>query len=162
MSQSAASKTHAQEEAQTDSKSLSSDSAPAPTNLATDAKETVTQVTDTSGPTAEERKYGSERIEALYAVFGGKNGASIWLLYLSLALFFYAYSLAGNTVSNYLAFATSAFGSHTVLSTISTMVYIIAAVGECYIYITKFLSTRILALIRLLFLSIFALFTEEW
>lgn len=84
----------------------------------------------TKGPTAEERKSGAERIEALYAVFGEKNGASIWLLYLSLALFFYAYSLASNTVSNYLAFATSAFGEHTVLSTISAMVYIIGAVGE--------------------------------
>lgn len=84
----------------------------------------------TKGPIAEERKSGAERIEALYTVFGGKNGASIWLLYFSLALFFYAYSLASNTVSNYLAFATSAFGEHTVLSTISTMVYIIGAVGE--------------------------------
>lgn len=84
----------------------------------------------TNGPVAEERKSGAERIEALYTVFGKKNGASIWLLYLSLGLFFYAYSLASNTVSNYLAFATSSFGEHSVLSTISTMVYIIGAVGE--------------------------------
>lgn len=81
------------------------------------------------GPIAEERRSGAERIEALYRVFG-KGGLSIWALYGSLFLFFYAYSLAGNTVSNYLAFATSHFGEHTVLSTIDTMVYVIGAVGE--------------------------------
>lgn len=80
------------------------------------------------GPVAEERRSGAERIEALYRVFD-KGGLSIWALYGSLFLFFYAYSLAGNTVSNYLAFATSAFGEHTVLSTIDTMVYVIGAVG---------------------------------
>lgn len=92
----------------------------------------------TNGPVAEERKSGAERIEALYTVFGKKNGASIWLLYLSLALFFYAYSLASNTVSNYLAFATSSFGEHSVLSTISTMVYIIGAVGEFLFSLSNF------------------------
>ncbi|KZV89449.1 MFS general substrate transporter [Exidia glandulosa HHB12029] len=73
---------------------------------------------------------GVARMEALYRVFG-KGGASIWLLYGSLALISYAYSLAGNTVYNYLAFATSAFGKHSLLAAIDT------ACTRAYVHVGK-------------------------
>lgn len=75
---------------------------------------------------------GVARIEALYKVFGG-NGAPLWVLYLSIALIAYVYSLDSNTTSSFLPFATSAFSSHSSIGTIEVAAEIIAAVGKPFI-----------------------------
>ncbi|PBK61276.1 MFS general substrate transporter [Armillaria solidipes] len=75
---------------------------------------------------------GVARIEALYKVFGGK-GAPLWILYLSIALIAYVYSLDSNTTSSFLPFATSAFDSHSSIGTIEVAADIIAAVGKPFI-----------------------------
>ncbi|KAK0501456.1 MFS general substrate transporter [Armillaria luteobubalina] len=75
---------------------------------------------------------GVARIEALYKVFGG-NGAPLWVLYLSIALIAYVYSLDSNATSSFLPFATSAFSSHSSIGTIEVAAEIIAAVGKPFI-----------------------------
>ncbi|KAM0752628.1 MFS general substrate transporter [Meredithblackwellia eburnea MCA 4105] len=74
---------------------------------------------------------GVSRIEALYLVFG--KGWKIWLLYASIAIICYGYSLEQNTTYNYLAFATSSFGHHSLLGSISTATSIIASVSRPFI-----------------------------
>jgi hypothetical protein len=80
-----------------------------------------------------EQDRGVTRIEALYQAFGtGKGLAPIWMLYVSIGLISYAYSLSSNTISNFLSFATSHFGAHSLLGTIEVAIYILGAVGEFF------------------------------
>ncbi|KAK0459375.1 MFS general substrate transporter [Desarmillaria tabescens] len=90
------------------------------------------ETTQTPESKAEPEVAGVARIEALYRVFGGK-GAPLWILYLSIALIAYVYSLDSNTTSSFLPFATSAFDSHASIGTISVAADIIGAVGKPFI-----------------------------
>ncbi|KAJ2956538.1 hypothetical protein NQZ79_g7636 [Umbelopsis isabellina] len=83
---------------------------------------------------------GVSRIEALYVVFG--TGWKIWLLYISVALIAYAYSLQSNTTYNYTAYATSSFGEHSLLGAISTATTIISSVGRPFIAKIADLTSR--------------------
>ncbi len=84
-------------------------------------------------PTTIPESVGVARIEALYKVFGGSKGKPLWLLYISIALLAYVYSLDSNTTSSFLPFATSAFGAHATIGTIDTACDIIGAVGKPFI-----------------------------
>lgn len=75
-----------------------------------------------------ERRHGIEKIEMLYRVFP-KNSVAVWVLYTSLFLYVYLYTLASSTVYSFYTFATSSFGEHAFLSTISVMTGIIGGVS---------------------------------
>lgn len=62
------------------------------------------------------------RVRSLYPIFV----LSRYLLPPSLALSAYIYSLDGTTTYNYLAFATSSFGHHSLISTIQVAQSIIS------------------------------------
>ncbi|KAI5479985.1 hypothetical protein MNV49_002275 [Pseudohyphozyma bogoriensis] len=83
------------------------------------------------GATVSDHQMGVGRIEGLYLVFG--KGWKIYMLYASIGLICYCYSLESNTTYNYLAFATSSFGQHSLLGTISTVTSIIGSVGRPFI-----------------------------
>jgi hypothetical protein len=76
------------------------------------------------------KEAGVARIEALYSVFGGTHGAPIWILYASIGLIAYVYSLDSNTTPSFLPFATSAFKAHSLLGTINVTNTIISAVAQ--------------------------------
>jgi hypothetical protein len=71
-----------------------------------------------------ERNPGVARVEALHRHLGG---IWIWTLYISIGALAYIYSLDQNPTSNYLPLATSSFGQHAFLGTISTAEGIISA-----------------------------------
>ncbi|KAF9443003.1 drug:h+ antiporter [Macrolepiota fuliginosa MF-IS2] len=70
---------------------------------------------------------GVRTIEATQQVYGKY---SLWFLFISLGLAAYIYSLDGTTTYSYLAFATSGFGHHSLISTIQVAQSIIIAVGK--------------------------------
>ncbi|EAU93687.1 ferrichrome-type siderophore transporter [Coprinopsis cinerea okayama7 len=70
---------------------------------------------------------GVRNIEATHKVFGKY---SKWCLFISLGLAAYIYSLDGTTTYNYLAFAASYLGGHSLISTIQVAQAIIVAVGK--------------------------------
>ncbi|KAI5479989.1 MFS transporter, siderophore-iron transporter [Pseudohyphozyma bogoriensis] len=82
---------------------------------------------------------GVARIEALYTVFGAKK---IWLLYISIGLISYVYSLQQNTTYAYLQFATSSFGEHSILGAISVATTVISAVSRPFIAKIADLTSR--------------------
>lgn len=83
----------------------------------------------------EEQDRGVTRIEALYRAFGSGGGRTpIWMLYFSIGLISFAYSLSANTVRQFLTFATSAFGAHSLLGSIGVAVYILGAVGNQHFF----------------------------
>ncbi|ORY72385.1 major facilitator superfamily domain-containing protein [Leucosporidium creatinivorum] len=98
---------------------------------------------------------GVSRIEALYIVFG--KGWKIYLLYASIALIAYAASLANNTLYVYLPFATSNFGNHSTLGTITVVTTIISSVGRPFIAKIADLSSRPIAFLYALALYVLGL-----
>ncbi|TYJ52549.1 hypothetical protein B9479_006838 [Cryptococcus floricola] len=78
-----------------------------------------------------EQSIGVTKIEALYLVFG--KGWKLWLLWGSIALIANVYSLSSMTTYNYTAFATSSFGEHTVLGTITVITGIMAGVAKPFL-----------------------------
>ncbi|WVQ89262.1 hypothetical protein IAS59_003015 [Cryptococcus gattii] len=78
-----------------------------------------------------EQTAGVTKIEALYLVFG--NGWKLWILWGSIALISITYCLSQMTTYYYTAFATSAFGEHTVLGTISVITGIMAGVAKPFL-----------------------------
>ncbi|WVQ70460.1 uncharacterized protein L199_008687 [Kwoniella botswanensis] len=78
-----------------------------------------------------EKYPGVAKIEALYMVFG--KGAKLWVLWVSIGLLACAYALSSNTTYLYTAFATSAYGEHTVLGTISVITSIMSGVAKPFI-----------------------------
>ncbi|KAH8929000.1 MFS general substrate transporter [Atractiella rhizophila] len=108
-----------------------------------DSKEDVKQVGGSPSPAA---NVGVEKIEALYKVFNS-GGWTIWLLYLSIGLVAYSYSLSSNTVGNYLVFATSDLGRHSAIGTIDTAIYILGAVSQPFIAKFADISSRPFALL---------------
>ncbi|XP_006455502.1 hypothetical protein AGABI2DRAFT_187797 [Agaricus bisporus var. bisporus H97] len=80
---------------------------------------------------------GVRTIEATHKVNGKYYK---WFLFAGLGLSAYVYSLDGTTTYNYLAFATSSFGHHSLISTIQVAQSIIIAVGKPVI--AKFADVR--------------------
>ncbi|WRT66816.1 uncharacterized protein IL334_003779 [Kwoniella shivajii] len=78
-----------------------------------------------------EKYPGVAKIEALYLVFG--KGTKIWVLWVSIGLIACAFALSSNTTYNYVPFATSAFGEHTVLGTIAVITSIMSGVAQPFI-----------------------------
>ncbi|KIR69855.1 hypothetical protein I310_06420 [Cryptococcus deuterogattii CA1014] len=78
-----------------------------------------------------EQTAGVTKIEALYLVFG--NGWKLWTLWSSIALISITYCLSQMTTYYYTAFATSAFGEHTILGTISVITGIMAGVAKPFL-----------------------------
>ncbi|KDR72260.1 hypothetical protein GALMADRAFT_253088 [Galerina marginata CBS 339.88] len=71
--------------------------------------------------------HGVKTVEATHKIYGKY---SKWFLFVGLGLAAYIYSLDGTTTYNYLAFATSSFGDHSLISTIQVAQSIIVAVGK--------------------------------
>ncbi|CAE7200818.1 unnamed protein product [Rhizoctonia solani] len=96
-----------------------------------------------------ERNPGVARIEALHRHLGG---VWRWALYVSIGALAYIYSLDQNTTSNYLPLATSSFGQHSFIGTISTAEGIITAVGKpCIAKIADLFSRPTAYIIVLIF-----------
>lgn len=67
---------------------------------------------------------GVKRVEAARKVFGRYSN---WVLFVSLGLASYIYSLDSSTTSNYLTFAASSFGEHSLISSVQVAQSIIGA-----------------------------------
>ncbi|KAL1405311.1 hypothetical protein Q8F55_008938 [Vanrija albida] len=80
-----------------------------------------------------EQGLGVTKIEALYLVFG--KGWKLLLLWFSVGLIAFAYSLSQSTTYVYAQFATSSFGQHTLVGTIAVVTGIMA--GVCQPFIAK-------------------------
>jgi MFS family permease len=70
---------------------------------------------------------GVQRVEATHRVFGKY---SRWLLFISLGLAAYVYSLDGTTTYYYLQFATSELNGHSLLTTVAVVQAMIIACGK--------------------------------
>ncbi|KAI5118116.1 hypothetical protein M0805_003470 [Coniferiporia weirii] len=75
----------------------------------------------------EDAHIGVRRVEAAEKVYGR---FSKWILFGSLGLASYIYSLDSSTTSNYLSFAASAFGEHSLISSVQVAQSVIVAVGK--------------------------------
>ncbi|EIW58899.1 drug:h+ antiporter [Trametes versicolor FP-101664 SS1] len=75
----------------------------------------------------EDAHAGVRAVEAAKHVFGR---TSRWSLFTGIALASYVYSLDNQTTSNYLAFATSHFGAHSLISSLQVAQSIIVACGK--------------------------------
>ncbi|WVQ71398.1 hypothetical protein IAR50_000932 [Cryptococcus sp. DSM 104548] len=91
-----------------------------------------------------EQGMGVTKIESLYLVFG--RGWKLWALWGSIAMIANVYSMSEMTTYNYTAFATSSFGEHTVLGTITVITSIMAGVAKPFIAKLADLWSRPLAL----------------
>ncbi|TYJ57394.1 hypothetical protein B9479_001934 [Cryptococcus floricola] len=80
---------------------------------------------------AVEQERGVTRIEALYLVFG--KGWGIYSLWASIGRIAYVYALSRSTTAYYAAFATSAFGEHTIIGTIGVVNGILNGVTQPFI-----------------------------
>ncbi|KAK8849795.1 hypothetical protein IAR55_005131 [Kwoniella newhampshirensis] len=116
------------ERSQTDKKEIRSDT------------EAIAYLNDEAPSLAVEQDLGVTKIEALYLVFG--NGWKLWALWGSVALIACAYALSQNTTYNYEPFATSSFGEHTVLGTITVITGIMAGVAKPFIAKLADLASR--------------------
>ncbi|KAG2225300.1 hypothetical protein INT45_005544 [Circinella minor] len=70
---------------------------------------------------------GVAKVEAAQAVWGRKG---YFILLFGILLVYYIYSLDGTTTFQYMAIATSSFGQHSMLGTVSTAGAIIISVGK--------------------------------
>ncbi|KAH8118651.1 drug:h+ antiporter [Phellopilus nigrolimitatus] len=70
---------------------------------------------------------GVARVEAAEKVYGRR---ARWILFVSLGLASYIYALDGSTTSNYLSFAASSFGEHSLISSVTVAQSVIIAVGK--------------------------------
>ncbi|KAI0365208.1 drug:h+ antiporter [Pilatotrama ljubarskyi] len=75
----------------------------------------------------EDAHAGVRTVEAAEQVFGR---TSRWFLFIGIALASYVYSLDNQTTSNYLAFATSYFGAHNLISSLQVAQSILVACGK--------------------------------
>ncbi|WVQ81948.1 hypothetical protein IAT38_004075 [Cryptococcus sp. DSM 104549] len=98
-----------------------------------DSKDLDPEAGDPGKPSAPvvEQDPGVTRIEGLYLVFG--KGMGIYALWGSIALIAYVYALSRSTTYAYAAFATSAFGEHTVIGTIAVINGILNGVSQPFI-----------------------------
>ncbi|KAI0367328.1 drug:h+ antiporter [Pilatotrama ljubarskyi] len=96
----------------------------------------------------EDAHLGVKTVEAAERVYGRY---SKWFLFLGIGLASYIYSLDGQTTYNYLAFATSAFDKHGLISTIQVAQSIIIACGKPVIAKVADVSSRGTSYIVVLF-----------
>ncbi|KII91403.1 hypothetical protein PLICRDRAFT_173255 [Plicaturopsis crispa FD-325 SS-3] len=82
---------------------------------------------------------GVTKVELAEKVYGRY---SKWALFISLGLASYIYSLDSSTTYNYLAFATSSFGEHSLISSIQVAQSMIIAVGKPVIAKVADVSSR--------------------
>ncbi|RPD58709.1 hypothetical protein L227DRAFT_654471 [Lentinus tigrinus ALCF2SS1-6] len=75
----------------------------------------------------EDAHAGVATVQAAEHVF---TSTSRWFLFIGIGLASYVYSLDNQTTSNYLAFATSYFGSHSLISSIQVAQSILVACGK--------------------------------
>ncbi|KAI0819605.1 drug:h+ antiporter [Trametes gibbosa] len=75
----------------------------------------------------EDAHAGVRAVQAAEHVFGRR---SRWFLFTGIALASYVYSLDNQTTSNYLAFATSYFGAHSLISSLQVAQSILVACGK--------------------------------
>ncbi|KAI6137173.1 major facilitator superfamily domain-containing protein [Pisolithus sp. B1] len=75
----------------------------------------------------EEAHVGVKKVEAALQVYGRHPR---WILFASLALASFVYSLDASTTSAYLTFATSSFGEHSLIGAITVVQSLIVAVGK--------------------------------
>ncbi|KAI6108759.1 major facilitator superfamily domain-containing protein, partial [Pisolithus croceorrhizus] len=75
----------------------------------------------------EEAHVGVKKVEATLQVYGRYPR---WILFASLALASFVYSLDASTTSAYLTFATSSFGEHSLIGAITVVQSLIVAVGK--------------------------------
>ncbi|KAI8995203.1 drug:h+ antiporter [Trametes punicea] len=87
----------------------------------------------------EDAHFGVKTVEAAERVYGRY---SKWLLFIGIGLASYIYSLDGQTTYNYLAFATSTFDKHGLISTIQVAQSIIIACGKPVIAKVADVSSR--------------------
>ncbi|TXT04868.1 hypothetical protein VHUM_03951 [Vanrija humicola] len=108
---------------------------PGPTDVEAGSEKEATRDADSASlASAEiEQGLGVTKIEALYLVFG--KGWKLFLLWFSVGLIAFAYSLSQSTTYVYAQFATSSFGEHTLVGTIAVVTGIMA--GVCQPFIAK-------------------------
>ncbi|KIJ58509.1 hypothetical protein HYDPIDRAFT_178059 [Hydnomerulius pinastri MD-312] len=82
---------------------------------------------------------GVKKVEAALRVYGRY---SRWCLFIGLGLASYIYSLDASTTSVYLTFATSSFGEHSLISSITVAQSLIVAVGKPVIAKVADVSSR--------------------
>ncbi|KAL5504446.1 hypothetical protein ACEPAH_8522 [Sanghuangporus vaninii] len=70
---------------------------------------------------------GVVQVEATEKVY---TPTSMWILFVSLGMASYVYALDSSTTSNYLSFAASAFGEHSLISTVGVAQSVFVAVGK--------------------------------
>ncbi|KAF9229770.1 MFS general substrate transporter [Gyrodon lividus] len=100
----------------------------------------TTSVVDEDAETAERDAHlGVKKVEAALRVYGRY---SRWCLFIGLALASYIYSLDASTTSVYLTFATSSFGEHSLISSITVAQSLIVAVGKPVIAKVADVSSR--------------------
>lgn len=78
-----------------------------------------------------EQNDGVTRIEALYIVFG--KGWKLVTLWTAIGLISFVFSMSSNTIYWYTPFATSAFGEHTIVATVSVITGIVDGVAKPFI-----------------------------
>ncbi|KIK94500.1 hypothetical protein PAXRUDRAFT_33484 [Paxillus rubicundulus Ve08.2h10] len=91
---------------------------------------------------------GVKKVEAALRVYGRY---SRWCLFIGLGLASYIYSLDASTTSVYLTFATSSFGEHSLISSITVAQSLIIAVGKPVIAKVADVSSRGTAYVGVLF-----------
>ncbi|KAG1727559.1 major facilitator superfamily domain-containing protein [Suillus paluster] len=82
---------------------------------------------------------GVKKVEAAQRIYGRR---SRWCLFIGLGLASYIYSLDASTTSVYLTFATSSFGEHSLISSITVAQSLIVAVGKPVIAKVADVSSR--------------------
>ncbi|TFK23755.1 ferrichrome-type siderophore transporter [Coprinopsis marcescibilis] len=112
-----------------------------------DLKDVESASAGTSIASTDEGHTGVRKIEATHKVFGRH---SRWFLFIGLGLAAYIYSLDGTTTYSYLAFATSAFSKHSLLSTVQVVQIIIVAIGKPIIAKVADVKSRPIAYILVL------------
>ncbi|KXN85124.1 Siderophore iron transporter 3 [Leucoagaricus sp. SymC.cos] len=83
-----------------------------------------------SHPSEDVGHLGARTVEATHKVYGKYSKWLLFVRQIALGLAAYIYSLDGTTTYTYLAFATSSFGHHSLISTIQVAQSIIVAVGK--------------------------------
>ncbi|KAG9310268.1 MFS general substrate transporter [Chiua virens] len=100
-------------------------------------------ITDDQGNTPvtveQDAHVGVKKVEAALSIYGRY---SRWCLFIGLGLASYIYSLDASTTPAYLTFATSSFGEHSLLSSISVAQSLIIAVGKPVIAKVADVSSR--------------------
>ncbi|KAH9932758.1 uncharacterized protein BXZ73DRAFT_46749 [Epithele typhae] len=91
-----------------------------------------------------EQDEGVTKAEALLLVFG--KGWKLWLLWASILLMEYVYSLANGTTRTYVQYATSSYSEHTILGTISVATVLVGGLSSPFLAKLADIASRPVAL----------------